>query len=180
MIEFPPIPADGRILFFARDRAEYGFLSHFHAAPLVIDGEDWLTAEHYYQAHKSLDPAYRRAIRGCDTPGKAKHAAATPSPTHRSAKRSWFLTTGQAPRPDWYEVKRDVMRRADREKFAQHPELATRLLACGDAEIVEDSLHDAFWGIGADSSGENWAGRIIMEVRDALRAEATMRESVDG
>lgn len=175
---FSPLPDDGRILFFARDREAFGFLSHFHAAPLVIDGEDWLTAEHYYQAHKSLDPAYRRAIRACDTPGRAKHCAATPSPGHRSAKRSWFLQNERTPRADWFEVKRDIMRRADGEKYRQHPDLAERLLACGDAEIVEDSPHDAFWGIGADGEGENWAGRIVMEVREALRARTAVEQVV--
>jgi ribA/ribD-fused uncharacterized protein len=171
MSEFPPVPDDGRILFFARDREAFGFLSHFYPAPLVIDGEAWLTAEHYYQAHKSLDPAYRRTIRACTTPGEAKQRAATPSPTHKRAKRSWFVTSGCEPRADWMDVKRDIMRRADREKYRQHPELAARLLATGDALIVEDTANDAFWGIGRDGGGENWAGRILMEVRDMLRSE---------
>jgi hypothetical protein len=30
MIEFPAIPEDNRILFFRRDRVEFGFLSHFY------------------------------------------------------------------------------------------------------------------------------------------------------
>ena len=36
----------------------------------------------------------------------------------------------------------------------------------GTAMIVEDSPVDQFWGSGADETGENWAGRILMEVRD--------------
>lgn len=42
------IPADNRILYFGRDRAVFGFLSHFHSAPVVLDGEVWPTVEHYY------------------------------------------------------------------------------------------------------------------------------------
>ena len=33
------IPPDGRILYFARDRAMFGFLSHFHPALIALDGE---------------------------------------------------------------------------------------------------------------------------------------------
>jgi len=58
------IPPDGRILYFARDRADFVFLSHFYPSPILLDGEIWPTVEHYYQAQKSDDPAYRDAIRG--------------------------------------------------------------------------------------------------------------------
>lgn len=168
----PPIPPDGRILFFRRDRPDFGFLSHFHAAPITLDGERWPTVEHYYQFHKSFDPRYRQAIRDCATPGEAKQLSACPDPSRKAAARkSWFLTNGEWPRDDWMVVKRDIMRRADRAKYDQHPDLAARLLATGDAEIVEDSPHDDFWGIGRDGAGANWAGRILMEVRAALRAD---------
>jgi predicted NAD-dependent protein-ADP-ribosyltransferase YbiA (DUF1768 family) len=42
------LPADNRILYFARDRELFGFLSHFHPAPILLDGEVWATVEHYY------------------------------------------------------------------------------------------------------------------------------------
>ena len=168
----PPVPADGRILFFRRDRPEFGFLSHFHPSPILLDGERWPTVEHYYQFHKSLDPRYRQAIRDAATPGEAKQLSACPDPSRKAAaKKSWFLSNGQWPREDWMAVKRDLMRKADRAKYDQHPDLAARLLATGDAEIVEDSPYDDFWGAGRDGTGENWAGRILMEVRAALRAE---------
>jgi predicted NAD-dependent protein-ADP-ribosyltransferase YbiA (DUF1768 family) len=60
--EMNGLPADSRILYFARDRAQYGFLFHFHAAPIALDGEIWPTVEHFYQAQKSDDPDYRAAI----------------------------------------------------------------------------------------------------------------------
>jgi predicted NAD-dependent protein-ADP-ribosyltransferase YbiA (DUF1768 family) len=65
-------PSDNRILYFARDRGMFGFLSHFHPAPILLDGEVWPTVEHYYQAQKSFDPAYRQAIRDAGTPGRVK------------------------------------------------------------------------------------------------------------
>jgi ribA/ribD-fused uncharacterized protein len=168
--DFPAPPVDGRILFFKRDRAAFGFLSHFHPSPIVLDGETWPTVEHWYQTQKSFDPRYRAAVRAAPTPGKAKQLAAVPLPP-KPDRGSWFLANGEVPRPDWYMVKADLMRRADTAKYAQNPELAARLLATGTAEIVEDSPYDDFWGVGADGHGANWAGRILMEVRETLRAE---------
>jgi hypothetical protein len=40
-------------------------------------------------------------------------------------------------RPDWEEVKEEVMLTALRAKFHQNPELRERLLATGDAELIE-------------------------------------------
>jgi ribA/ribD-fused uncharacterized protein len=62
------------------------------------------------------------------------------------------------------------MRRADLAKFTQHAELASWLLATDDAELVEDSTSEPYWGIGPEGDGLNWAGRVIMEVREHLRA----------
>jgi ribA/ribD-fused uncharacterized protein len=166
------IPDDNRILYFERDRERFGFLSHFHPAPVVLDGESWLTAEHYYQAQKSPDPAYRQAIRTAATPGRAKRLAAPPTAPRRVSQQSWFRKHGVAPRPDWHEVKLDIMRRADLAKFTQHPDLAAMLLATGNAELVEDSTSEPYWGIGPDGQGLNWAGRVLMEVREALRTGA--------
>ncbi|HZU89583.1 MAG TPA: NADAR family protein [Stellaceae bacterium] len=162
------IPADNRILYFARDRTSFGFLSHFYPSPIVLDGERWPTVEHYYQAQKSDDPAYRAAIRSLASPGAAKRLATSPDAPRRIARKSWFLKHDALPRADWQEVKLAVMRRADRAKFAQNPKLAAALLATGTAALVEDSRADRFWGIGPDGNGLNWAGRVLMEVREEL------------
>jgi N-glycosidase YbiA len=164
-----PIPADNRVLFFARDRAAFGFLSHFHPSPIALDGETWPTVEHFYQTQKSPDAGYRAAIRAAATPGAAKRLAAPPDAPRRVARDSWFRLNGAVPRADWAAVKLDLMRRADAAKFAQNPDLARRLLATGDAALIEDSPFDAFWGTGRDGGGLNWAGRVLMEVREALR-----------
>jgi hypothetical protein len=70
------------------------------------------------------------------------------------------------PRPDWAEIKLEVMLRANRAKFLQHLELAAALQATLNTELIEDSAADDFWGIGPDGQGLNWAGRILMEIRD--------------
>lgn len=162
------IPADNRILYFDRDSAVFGFLSHFHSSPITLDGETWPTVEHYYQAQKSDDLAYRQAIREAATPGRAKRLAAPPAAIRKMSRQSWFKANNRLPRPDWHEAKLDIMRRADLAKFMQNADLAALLLATGTAELIEDSPTEPFWGIGPDGKGLNWAGRVIMEVRAKL------------
>jgi ribA/ribD-fused uncharacterized protein len=139
MIEAAPVPTDGRILYFSRDRGTFRFLSHFHPSPIALDGEVWATVEHFYQAQKSDHPDYRAAIRAAKTPGLAKRLAAQPAAPRRFAQKSWFRKNGIAPRADWHDAKLDIMRRADYAKFSQHPDLAALLLATGEAQLIEDS-----------------------------------------
>jgi predicted NAD-dependent protein-ADP-ribosyltransferase YbiA (DUF1768 family) len=108
-----PVPGDNAIPYFSRDREAFGFMSHFHSAPINLDGLDWPTAEHFYQAQKSLEPAYRRAILAASTPVKAKRLAALPTACGRRVRNSWFIKYGQLPRSDWSYVKLQIMRRAD-------------------------------------------------------------------
>lgn len=135
----------------------------------MLDGETWPTAEHYYQAQKSFDPAYRQAIREAASPRMARRLAAPPTTSRRVSRQSWFRKQGALPRSDWHQVKLETMRCADRAKFTQHPALAELLLATGDAELVEDSPSDPYWGTSPDEQGLNWPGRMLMEVREDLR-----------
>ncbi|MBX9912075.1 MAG: NADAR family protein [Beijerinckiaceae bacterium] len=170
----PQIPIDNRILYYGRDRRDFRFLSHFHPSPILIDGTNWPTVEHYYQSQKSPDQAYVAAILAAGRPGRAKRLAAAPDAPRRISKDSWFKTHAIAPRADWHDVKLDIMRRADRAKYAQNADLAVLLLATGDAELIEDAPSEPFWGIGADGDGLNWAGRILMEIRAELRRNSAL------
>ena len=86
LCEVPPAAiTDGRILYFERDRAQFGFLSHFHPSPFNLDGEDWPTVEHFYQAQKSLNPAYRAAVRRPKR--QALQSAWQPIPDSRAGRR---------------------------------------------------------------------------------------------
>jgi ribA/ribD-fused uncharacterized protein len=73
-------------------------------------------------------------------------------------------------RADWERVKDEVMLAGLRAKFAQHAALRATLLGTGDAEIVEHTGKDRSWGDGGDGSGRNMLGRLLMRVRDELRA----------
>ncbi|WP_081589256.1 MULTISPECIES: NADAR family protein [Fischerella] len=50
-----------------------------------------------------------------------------------------------------------------------HTDIREILLSTGDEEIVENSPIDYYWGCGADGSGKNMLGIILMEVREILR-----------
>jgi len=133
---------------------EYGHFSNFAGFPIELDGRIWPTSEHYFQAQKSAEREHQEAIRKTASPMIAARMG-------RDRKKPL--------RKDWESVKVDVMRRAVLAKFSQHAELREELLATGDAKIVEHTERDDYWGDGGDGSGKNMLGRILMEVREALR-----------
>lgn len=134
---------------------EHAFLSNFHPSPVTFEGTIYPTVEHAFQAAKTDDPRERAAVLAQATPGGAK----------RLGRR---LTL----RPDWDEARVPVMHVLVYEKFANHPDLAERLLATGDAELVEgNGWGDVFWGV-CRGVGANNLGRILMQVRAQLREEA--------
>ena len=135
---------------------EHGALSNFAPYPITLDGARWPTTEHYFQAQKFDDGAYRAKIRAAKTPAIAARMG-----RDRSKKL----------RRDWESVKVGVMRRALEAKLAQHPDIRALLLSTGDAPIVEHTENDDFWGDGGDGSGRNWLGRLLVELRAKLRAD---------
>lgn len=75
-------------------------------------------------------------------------------------------------REDWDQVKVDMMRGILRAKAEQHEYVRRKLLATGDRALVENSWRDDFWGWGPNRDGQNMLGKLWMEVRAELRAEA--------
>jgi N-glycosidase YbiA len=142
-----------RILFYSAN-GEYGFLSNFYRAPFMVDGKEWRTSEHYFQAHKFAGTDHEEAIRLIASPMVAARMG-------RSRKRPL--------RPDWEQVKDQIMREAVTAKFSQNADLHAALLATGSAMLVEHVAKDRYWGDGGDGSGQNRLGHILMEVRDALK-----------
>jgi N-glycosidase YbiA len=132
----------------------YGEFSNFASFPFDLDGERWPTSEHYFQAQKFIELEYRERIRMKASPAIAARLG-----------RSRKVTI----RPDWESVKVDVMRRAVFARFTAHSELQALLLSTGDELLIEAADGDAFWGHGADRAGQNWLGRILMEVRSSLQ-----------
>ncbi|KAL1754430.1 hypothetical protein FB107DRAFT_275763 [Schizophyllum commune] len=71
-------------------------------------------------------------------------------------------------RRDWEEKKVEKMEKALWYKFTQHLDLWQELVNTGDAELVENSPYDWFWGIGQDGKGRNELGKALMRLRKEL------------
>ena len=74
-------------------------------------------------------------------------------------------------RPDWEQVKDDIMRAGVRAKFLAHPDILQTLLSTRKEELIEDAAYDSYWGCGKTGHGKNKLGKILMEVRDELRTQ---------
>jgi N-glycosidase YbiA len=74
-------------------------------------------------------------------------------------------------RPDWEKIKDEIMYKGVFAKFSQRPKLRQILLDTGDAELVEHTNNDSYWGDGGDGSGENKLGKILQQVRAELKLQ---------
>ncbi len=127
-------------------------MSNFFQSAIRVDNIYYPTTEHYFQSMKMLDPKDAKIVRQARTPSlAAKEGRSRPM------------------RPDWDEVRIAVMDLALETKFAQHPFLMDKLLATGDAELVEHTFNDSFWADGGNGSGQNQLGQALMRVRAKLR-----------
>jgi len=132
-------------------KGEYRWLSNFWYVNIEYEGVNYITTEHAYVAHKSIDELFRFKVGKCKTPGAVK-----------ALGRQVEL------RSDWDEVKLGVMEDITRLKY-QDPVLQQLLLDTGDQEIIEgNTWGDTFWGV-CDGVGENHLGKIIMKIRKELK-----------
>ena len=145
-----------QIYFYSVREKPYGCFSNFSAHGFELDGRWWPTSEHYFQASKFPDTPYAERIRTTPSPMIAARLG-------RSRK--------QPLRPDWDSAKDCIMRKAVLAKFAAHPDIRDVLLSTGDAELIERTTGDYYWGCGTGGTGKNMLGRILMEVREHLRDE---------
>lgn len=143
-------------IYFYNTTDPYGCFSNFSPHGVALKGAWWPTTEHYFQAQKFAGTPHEEAIRLAKTPKQAAEMG-------RDRNRPL--------RMDWEQVKDEVMREAVRQKFRTHPEIQQTLLDTGEELLVENAPSDYYWGIGADGSGKNRLGQILMEVRAELRQE---------
>lgn len=138
---------------------KYAFLSNFFPSPFEVDGITFPSVEHWFQAYKTTDPTEFKAIATAQTPGKSKR-----------------MGRGCQLRPDWEEVKTDVMLSGLRHKF-KNPELRAKLLATGNEELMEgNTWHDNTWGNCVcqkcqNIPGRNMLGMLLMQLRQEIQYE---------
>lgn len=137
---------------------KYRWLSNFFESPVEYENMIFSSVEAAFQAAKTTDRIKRLAF--CNVrPNRAK-----------AMGRRLDL------RPDWEEVKNQVMLDCLRNKFAAGTILAQLLMDTGKESLKEgNSWHDNVWGDCkcercANIKGENRLGKLLMQVRDELNA----------
>ena len=138
------------------DGSEHAFLSNFFPCPTPFGTLTFPTVEHAYQAAKTANFAERFTIKYLPSPGAAKRFG-----------RQFEL------RPNWDAIKVPIMRSLLRQKFRPETDLARRLLETHTEVLVEgNNWGDRFFGMVQNSEGawegENWLGKLLMEIRDEL------------
>lgn len=150
-------PEAPSVINFYSTTGEYGCFSNFSRHSIWLKGKRWPTSEHYFQAQKFAGTEHEEQVRMAKKPMEAANMG-------RDRKRPL--------RRDWEAVKERVMLDALRAKFTQHDDLTAVLLGTGDAKLVEHTANDDYWGDGGDGSGRNRLGRLLVQLRDELRAVA--------
>lgn len=131
---------------------KYRFLSNFYPSPVFLDGVEYPTVEHAYQAAKTVDRAERETISSALTPGKAK------------AKGKKVTL-----RYEWDVIKLSVMYDLLKQKFERSHLLKQLLLDTGDEYLEEgNTWNDTYWGVCA-GVGANQLGLLLMQVRNENR-----------
>lgn len=150
---------------------EHSWLSNFWPAEVSLspDGEVEVffpTVEHAYQAVKATSLGVFLQATGLSL---EEYCQRTPGQAKRIGKAVSL-------RPDWEDIKVEVMRRLLRQKFAPGTKLWQKLLDTGDVLLVEgNTWHDRFWGVCQCSKhlgeGQNVLGVLLMEIRQELAQE---------
>lgn len=154
------------IKFYRANEKPYGALSNLYKRTIEFEGQNFLTAEHAYQAGKARTREVRDWILQAPTPALVAMAA--------HGLYSWDIV------PNWSQIKYDRMRGVLRAKFTQHDDLKHLLLQTGDVRLVEagrvaNSVNRT-WG-EVNGKGLNMLGRLLMELRAALRDEASGQQT---
>lgn len=146
------LDTDSQVFFYEQ---EFYVLSNFSAFTLYWRGWRFDTSEAAYHYEKFPNqPHVQDAIRLA----ASAHEAFKIAEGHKESRR-----------PDWDEVKIDIMRNILRSKVAQHTYVYKKLMETGDRELVEDSWRDNFWGWGPNQDGQNMLGKLWMEIREELK-----------
>lgn len=172
----------GIIAFANPEDNEYGFLSTFWPVEFTLGNTRYFTVEQAVAAEKARafhEDALRTEILKTRAPRTMRTKANGIIPKSPGE-------TGGLPVPrldEWENTMRlKVLKDATLAKFKQHPELADKRLLTGDKTLVLADTREKKDGIGlpltdpkiansAEWRGGNLYGKILMEVRSAIRDE---------
>jgi ribA/ribD-fused uncharacterized protein len=160
------------VLFHGADesKGEYRNFSNMSGHRIDVDGSQFPTVEHYFQAMKAKefkdDEVYEKIV-------NAKSA--------KAAKALGKKVKGFE-KEIWDSKKDDIMRIGIRTKFIQHPELRKQLQETGERIIGEADARNTYWGIGTSQTsekskhpdkwrGQNKIGKLMMDLRKEFYEE---------
>ena len=159
------------ILFSSSEEAANEYRDFSNASPhtVTVDGTQYPTVEHYYQAMKATEFGDADMLKKII---KTKTAKAVKSAGKKVQNFNQEV---------WDAKKQEFMRIGVRAKFVQHPAVQTKLLETGDKLIGFADARDTFWAIGTSLStekakvpskwrGENRLGKLLMNLRDEFMA----------
>jgi ribA/ribD-fused uncharacterized protein len=159
------LDTDAQVFFYEQD---FYVLSNFSAFTLRWNGWRFDTSEAAYHwekfAHMNEVGFQGPSQHECDLCHTIRRADSAHD-AFKIAEANKF-----ARRPDWDQVKVDVMRRVLRAKAKQHEYVRRKLLDTGERDLIENSWRDDYWGWGPNRDGQNMLGKLWMEVRDELRS----------
>jgi len=135
---------------------DFRFLSNFWLAEVEYEGAMYPSTEAAYQAAKTLDLNARKQFQmGSGIAGRqAKH-----------------LGYKLELRPDWENIKDQVMYDVCKDKFTRHQELREALLLTDDLYLEETNhWEDTYWGV-CSGEGRNQLGKTLMAIRQEIAQE---------
>lgn len=141
------------LISIGRFTGPYAFLSNFQPCRVTFYGMIFPSVEAAFQAAKCANHQDRVQFLAM-TPQQAKRRG------HQIQMRS-----------DWDSRKLTIMHNLLVHKFNENPELIPKLIATGNAVLVEgNTWHDNFWGCCTCSRcggrrGRNNLGRLLMQLR---------------
>jgi ribA/ribD-fused uncharacterized protein len=145
--------------------------SQWWPSPFRVDGETYLTAEHFMMGEKArlfADEETRSRIMAARTPAQAKKLGREVRKFNESV---------------WREHRLEIVTRGSVAKFSSDDSMRAYLLNTGDRVLVEASPMDRIWGIGRAATqsdvdrastwkGLNLLGFALMAARDRLQDHA--------
>jgi ribA/ribD-fused uncharacterized protein len=151
--------------FYDKSRPLY-CLVNFSQHAITIDGVNYPTTEHYFQAQKFNDqvndksPAFLAEVKKRGN-GPAEALAVA---------REWTKNWNDAQKKQWYARNEIVMEQALRAKLKQYPTISQELINTGNSCLVEDTSerNEPIWGWGNDGAGTNKLGILWMTLRNEL------------
>ena len=144
--------------------------SQWWVSPFLVDGVEYLSAEHFMMAEKARlfgDADALNQILSAETPAEAKALG--------RAVRDFDQET-------WVEHRMEIVTRGSLAKFESSDVLRNHLVGTGHRVLVEASPRDRIWGIGLGRNSDRatrpseWRGRNLLGFA-LMRARASLAGS---